>query len=88
MKKKALCTEEHTKNVSAVEICDDDMNIVAGGAVNGSAENDPSGYQIGERMRVQSCAPDQTNYGAQNASGETVDKFLPGTIDYASKALG
>ena len=83
MKKKALPMEEHTENESVVEICDDDMNTVVGGVVNDSAEGDSSDYQISDRMKVQSCAPDQANYNAQNASGETMDKFLPGTIEYA-----
>lgn len=85
-------TEEHAKSMSAVELCDDDLNTVTGGAmivnhnmasineltqpnrnssalgeslqklstgmkINSSAD-DPSGYQISERMRVQIRAQD------------------------------
>ena len=83
MKKKALHTEEEAKKMSTAELCDDDLNIVTGGAMNGSSADDPSGYQISERMRVQTCAQVQTNYNAQSENSEDVDKFLPGTLDYA-----
>ena len=95
MKKKALRTEEDVKNMSAVELCDADLDDITGGAmivnhnmaasneltqlnrnssalskslqklstgmeINSSAD-DPSGYQISERMRVQIRALDQAD---------------------------
>ena len=89
IKKKALRTEEHEKNMNAVKLCDDDLNAVVGGVVianqnssvlsgllqklstgmkiNSSAD-DPSGYQISERMRVQIRSLNQANYNAQNGN--------------------
>ena len=56
--------------------------LSSGMKINSSAD-DPSGYQISERMRVQIRALDQANYNAQSGSYDGGDKFLPGTLDYA-----
>lgn len=58
------------------------QKLSSGMTVNSSAD-DPSGYQISERMRVQIRALDQENCNAQSGSYDGGDKFLPGTIDYA-----
>ena len=68
----AIKTEVETLSKKLAELTEEELAQVSGGAMQSigmkinSSSDDPSGYQISERMRVQIRSRDQANFNPQN----------------------